>query len=95
MNRVESGQGYLRQVSAGPLCSFDASVGGKKKRDDHTLYCADALVKTGSENIEATMRRRWVMCAGFLARTTGERLPRKVIVGEYGRGYTGYTGGQE
>ena len=52
----------------------------KRKRDDHTLSYADAIAKTGSESIEAIVRkRRMILFAGFLARMGEERLPQRVM----------------
>ena len=66
----------------------------KRKRDDHTLSYVDALVKTASENIEAIVRKRRILFAGFVARMGGDRLPHAVMFGELVEG-TGYSGGQE
>ena len=66
----------------------------KRKRDDHTLSYADALVKTASENIEAIVRKRRILFAGFVARMGEERLPQRVMFGELVGG-KGYSGGQE
>ena len=40
----------------------------KRKRDDHTLSYPDALAKTAAESIEAIVRERRVLFAGFVAR---------------------------
>ena len=37
----------------------------KRKRDDHTLSYADALTKTAPESIEAIVRKRRILFAGF------------------------------
>ena len=66
----------------------------KRKRDDHTLLYADALAKTASESIEATVRKRRTFFAVLVARMGGERLPQKAMFGEHVRG-KGYSGGQE
>ena len=52
----------------------------KQKRDDHTLSFADALAKTASERIEAIVRKRRALFAGFVARMGEERLPQRVIL---------------
>ena len=65
----------------------------KRKRDDHTLSYADARAKTASESIEAMVRKRRVLFAGFVARMGEERLPQKVMFGEFVGG-KGYSGGQ-
>ena len=51
-------------------------------------------MKTGSENIKAIMRRRWVLFAGFVARMEDTRLPKCVMFGELVGG-AGCVGGQE
>ena len=66
----------------------------KQKREDHTLSYANALAKTNSESIEATVRRRRILFAGFVARMREERLPQRVMFGELVGG-KGYSGGQE
>ena len=53
----------------------------KRKRDDHTLSFADALAMTASERIEAIVRIRRVLLAGFVARMGEERLPQRVMFG--------------
>ena len=66
----------------------------KRKRDKHTLSYADALAKTASESIEAIVRKRVILFAGFVARMGEERLPQRVMLGELVGG-KGYSGGQE
>ena len=56
--------------------------------------CADALDKTASESIEAIVRKRRILFAGFVAREGEERLPQRVMFGELVGG-KGYSGGQE
>ena len=51
----------------------------KRERNDHTLPYADALAKTASESIEAIVRKRRILFAGFVARTGEERLPQRVM----------------
>ena len=53
-------------------------------------YC----IKTGSEGIEGTLRRRRILFAGFVARMMDTRLPKCVIFGEMVGG-AGCVGGQE
>ena len=60
----------------------------------HTLSYADAFAKTASESIEAIVRKRRMMFAGFVARMGEERLPQRVMFGELVEG-KGYSGGQE
>ena len=66
----------------------------KRKHDDHTLLYADALAQTDSESVEAIVRKRRILFAGFVARMGEERLPQRVMFGEFVGG-KGYTGGQE
>ena len=51
-------------------------------------------MKTGSESIEATLRRRRILFAGFVARMEDTRLPKCAMFGEMVRG-AGCVGGQE
>ena len=51
-------------------------------------------IKTGSESIEATLRRRRILFAGFVARMEDTRLPKCVMFGELVGG-AGCVGGQE
>ena len=46
----------------------------KHKRADHSISYLDTLIKTGSESIEATLRRRRILFAGF--------VPKCVMFGE-------------
>ena len=66
----------------------------KRNREDHILSYANALLRTDSESVEATVRRRTILFAGFVARMGEERLPRRVMFGEM-LGGKGYSGGQE
>ena len=58
------------------------------------LSNADALAKTGCENIGTTVRKGRILFAGFLARMDNERLPKRVMFGEL-EGGKGYVGGPE
>ena len=58
----------------------------KRKRDDYTLSYADAIAKTASESIEAIVRKRKKLFAGFVARMGEERLPPRVMFGDLGGG---------
>ena len=60
----------------------------KHNRADHPISYLDTLVKTGSVSIEATLRRRRILFAGFVARMEDTRLPMCVMFGEM-------VGGQE
>ena len=48
----------------------------------------------GSESTEATLRKRWILFAGFVARMEDTRLPKCVMFGELVAG-TVSSGGQE
>ena len=70
-------------------------IGGRKhNRADHSISYLDTLIKTGSESIEATLRRRWILFAGFVARMENTRLPKCVILGKLVGG-AGCVGAQE
>ncbi len=53
----------------------------KGKITDRPLSYAEALVRTGCvETIEATVRRRRLLFAGFIIRMWDERLPKLVLL---------------
>ena len=54
----------------------------ERKREDHILSYANALLRTDSESVETTVRRRRILSADFVARMGEERLPRRVVFGE-------------
>ena len=54
----------------------------KNNRIDNPISYLDTLVKTGSESIEATLRRRRTLFAGFVAHMEDTRLPKCVMFGE-------------
>ena len=54
----------------------------KHNRADHPISYLDTLIKTGSESIKATLRRRRILFAGFVARMKDTRLPKCVMFGE-------------
>ena len=64
----------------------------KNKRADHPISYLDTLIKAISESIEATLRRRRILFAGFVARMEDRRLPRCVMFGELVRGLRGGPG---
>ena len=66
----------------------------KHNRTDHPISYLDTLVKTGSESIEATLRRRRILFAEFVARMEKTRLPKCVMFGEIVGG-ADCVGGQE
>ena len=49
---------------------------------DHPISYLDTLVKTGSESIEATLRKRRILLAEFVARMEDTRLSKCVMFGE-------------
>ena len=66
----------------------------KRKRENHILSYANALLRTDSESVETTVRRRRILFTGFVARMGEERLPRRVMFREM-LGGKGCSGGQE
>ena len=58
----------------------------KNDRADHSIFYLDTLIETGSESIEATLRKRRILFAGFVARMEDTRLPKRVMFGELVRG---------
>ena len=66
----------------------------KNSRTDHLISYLDTLPKTGSKSIEATLSRRWILLAGFVARMEDTRLPKCVMFGEL-VGDAGCVGGGE
>ena len=66
----------------------------KRNRTGHPISYLDTLLKTGSESIEATLRRRRILFAGFVARMDNTRLPKCVMFGEIVEA-AGCVGGQE
>ena len=66
----------------------------KRKHEDHILSYANALLRTDSESVAMTVRRRRIWFAGFVERMGEARPPRRVIFREMFRG-KGYSGGQE
>ena len=63
-------------------------------RDDHPTSYLDTLIKTGSESIQATSRRRRTLFARFVVRKEDTRLTKGVMFGELVGG-AGSVGGQE
>ena len=66
----------------------------KRKREDRTMSYANALLRTDSESVETSARRRRILFAGFVARIGEERLPRRAMFVEM-LGGKGYSRGQE
>ena len=65
----------------------------KHKRADHSISYLDTFFKRGSESIEAALRRRRILFAGFVARMVDTILPNCVMLGEMVGG-TGCVGSQ-
>ena len=66
----------------------------KHNRADHPISYLDTLIKTGSESIEATLRRRQILFAGSGARMEDTSLQKSMTFEELVEG-TGCAGGQE
>ena len=67
----------------------------KHNRADHPISYLDTFItKTGSESIDATLRRRRILFALFVMRMKDTRLPKCVIFGE-SMGGAGCVGGRE
>ena len=66
----------------------------KHNRADHPTSYLDTFLKTGSESIEATLRRGRILFAGFVARMEDTRMPKCMMFGEMGGG-AGYVGARE
>ena len=66
----------------------------KNNRADHPISHLDTLMKTGSEKIEAILRRRRIVFAGLVVRMEDTRLSKCVMLGEM-MGGAGYVGGWE
>ena len=54
----------------------------KLDRADHPISYLDTLIKAESESIEATLRRRHILFAGFVVRMEDTTLPNCVMFGE-------------
>ena len=54
----------------------------KNNRADHPISYLDTLILTESESIEATIRRRRILFAEFVARMEDTKLPKCVMFGE-------------
>ena len=66
----------------------------KNNYTDHPISYLNTFVKTGSENIEAAIRRGQILFLGFVARMEDARLPRYGMFGEL-MGGAGCVEGQE
>ena len=61
----------------------------KHKRADHPISYLDTLIKTGSDSIKATLRKRRIFFAGFVVRMEDTRLPKCMMFGVRGEGWVG------
>ena len=86
----------LRDAAPSPPCRFLTRCISWRKhnRADHLISYLETLVKTGSERIEATLRRRRILFVGFVAHMEDTRLPKCVMFGELVGG-AGRVGVQE
>ena len=67
----------------------------ERKREDHILSYANALLRTNVLSVETTVRRHnRKLFSGFVTRMGEERLPKRAMFGEMVGG-KGYSGGQE
>ena len=66
----------------------------KHNHADHPISYLDTLIETGSESMEATLRRRRILFAGFVTCMEDTRLPKCVMFGEMVGG-VGCVGGEE
>ena len=83
LRHVEPARMPLRHVAPSPPQVLDSLHGCRKhNRVDHSISYLDTLLKTGSESIEATLRKRRILFAGFVARMENARLPKCVMFGE-------------
>lgn len=70
---------------------FMRKTNSKCKRDDHILSYSNALAKTESESIKATVRKRKLSFEALATSMGEEHLPRRGIFGELvvGKYYSG------
>lgn len=54
----------------------------KRRHEDRTLPHAHHLFKTDILRVDVTAHRRGVLCARFVPRMAGGRLPRRAVFGE-------------
>ena len=95
LRHVEPARVPLRHAAPSPLQVFDSLHRlAKAQSPDHPISYLNLLIKTGSESIDATLRRGQILFAGFVARMEDTRLPKCVMFGELVGG-AGCLGGQE
>ena len=95
LRRVEPERVPLRHAAPSPPHVLDSLHRlAKHNRADYPISYLNTPLKTGSESIEATLRRRRILFAGFVACMEDTRLPKCVMFGEMVGG-AGCVGGQE
>ena len=73
----------LRHAAPGPPQFPGSLLWLAKEQSRRSLdFLSGQLIKTGSESIEATLRRRRILFAGFVARMEDTRLPKCVMSAE-------------
>ena len=73
----------LQHAAPSPPQRLTRCIGWQKNnRADHTIFYLDTFIKIGSESIEVTLRRRWILFTRFVARMEDTRLPKCVMFGE-------------
>ena len=77
LRHVEPARAPLRHAAPGPP-QLPTSLHrlAKNNRADHPISYMDMFVKTESESIEVTIRRRRILLAGFVARMEDTRPPK-------------------
>ena len=77
----------LRCAVTSPPQLLDPCIGWRKqKRIAHPISYVETLLKTGSESIEATLRKRQNLFAGFFVHMEDTRPLKCEIFGELRRG---------
>ena len=85
----------LRHAAPSPPQFTDALVGETTIEFDHPIFDQDTVMRTGRKGIEATMRWRRILFAGFMAPCMKDsRLVECVMFGEP-MGGAGCVRGQE
>ena len=75
-------------INSATTCRTRCICWRKNHRAVHPISYLDTLIKTESESIEATLRRRRILFPGFVARVEHTKLPKCVMFG-------GLVGGAE
>ena len=72
----------------------DAKSRGTRDNVDHPISYLDTLIKRGRESTKATLRRKRILFAGFVACMEETRLPKFVMFGDLVGG-AGCVGSEE